>query len=158
LRWVTRERAKVDRIACSWLIRKFIDKDAQFIFAPNGKVTEIARSEGAIPFDVPGVELSHYSENGTERVTFDALIKKYDLKDPALLELAKIVRGADARVTGLSDSAPESAGLEAAATGFRLISRDDKDNMNIQLPLYEALYRFCQLRVSEGNELKNTLQ
>jgi len=158
LRWVTKERGKVDRIACPWLIRKFIDKDAQFIFAPNDKVLEVAKAEGAIPFDYPGVELSHYRENGAERVTFDALIKKYNLKDPALSELAKIVRGADARVTGPTDSAPESAGLEAAATGFRLISRDDKENMNLQFPLYEALYRFCQLRVSEGSELENTLQ
>jgi len=158
LRWVTKERAKVDRIACPWLIRKFIDKDAQFIFAPNDQVLEVAKAEGAIPFDYPGVELSHYSENGAERVTFDALIKKYNLKDPALSELAKIVRGADARVTGPTDSAAESAGLEAAATGFRLISRDDRDNMNLQFPLYEALYRFCQLRVSEGSELENTLQ
>jgi hypothetical protein len=96
MRWVTREKAKVDRIACPWLIRKFIDKDAQFIFAPKEKVMEIANSQGAIPFDVPGVELTHYFENGIEHVTFDALIKKYALKDRALLELAKIVRGADA--------------------------------------------------------------
>jgi hypothetical protein len=158
MRWVTREKAKVDRIACPWLIRKFIDKDAQFIFAPKDKVMEIAKNEGAIPFDVPGVELTHYSENGIEHVTFDALIKKYMLKDPPLLELAKIVRGADARVTGPTDSAPESAGLEAAATGFRMIASDDKENMALQFPLYDALYSFCQLRVDEGKEVENTVR
>ena len=158
MRWVTREKAKVDRIACPWLIRKFIDKDAQFIFAPKEKVLEIAQNEGAIPFDISGVELSHYVENGMEHVTFDALIKKYDLKDRALMELAKIVRGADARVTGPTDSAPESAGLEAAATGFRLIATGDEENMKLQFPLYDALYRFCQLRVDEGQELENTVR
>jgi len=122
------------------------------------KVLAIAKSEGAIPFDVPGAELSHYSENGMEHVTFDALIKKYDLKDRPLLELAKIVRGADARVTGPTDSAPESAGLEAAATGFRMIAQDDNENMNLQFPLYDALYSYCQLRVDEGEELENTVR
>jgi hypothetical protein len=137
---------------------KFIDKDAQFIFAPKDKVLEIATNEGAIPFDVPGVELSHYSENGMEHVTFDALIKKYNLKDRPLLELAKIVRGADARVTGPTDSAPESAGLEAAATGFRIITQDDKVNMKLQFPLYDALYSYCQLRVNEGQQLEKTIR
>jgi hypothetical protein len=158
MRWVTREKAKVDRIACPWLIRKFIDKDAQFVFAPKEKVLEIAKREGAIPFDVPGAELSHYFENGMEHVTFDALIKKYHLKDRPLMELAKIVRGADARVTGPTDSAPESAGLEAAATGFRMIAPDDAENMKLQFPLYDALYSFCQLRVDEGKELENTVR
>jgi hypothetical protein len=158
MRWVTREKAKVDRIACPWLIRKFIDKDAQFIFAPKEKVMEIAKKEGAIPFDVPGVELTHYIQNGIEHVTFDALIKKYALKDPPLLELAKIVRGADARVTGPTDSAAESAGLEAAATGFRMIAANDMENMALQFPLYDALYSFCQLRVDEGKEVENTVR
>jgi hypothetical protein len=158
MRWVTKEKAKVDRIACPWLILKFIDKDAQFIFVPKDQVLEVAKNEGAIPFDVPGTELSHYSENGIEHVTFDALIKKYNLKDRPLLELAKIVRGADARVTGPTDSAPESVGLEAAATGFRMITKDDKENMKLQFPLYDALYSYCQLRVNEGQSIEKTIR
>lgn len=86
----------VDRIACPWLIKKFIDPEAEFIFVPEEEVLKVAEKEGAIPFDTSGAELNHYVENGVEYVTFDALIKKYKLNDPALLELAKIVRGADA--------------------------------------------------------------
>ncbi|MGC8602050.1 MAG: chromate resistance protein ChrB domain-containing protein, partial [Thermoprotei archaeon] len=96
-----------------------------------------------IPFDVPGVELTHYFEGGEERVSFDAIIRKYGLKDPALLELAKVVRGADAKVP---NPPPESAGLRAAAAGFRLISKDDYDNMRLQFPLYDALYAYFKQR------------
>jgi len=111
----------VDRIACPWLIKKFIDPEAEFIFVPEEEVLKVAEKEGAIPFDTSGAELNHYVENGVEYVTFDALIKKYKLNDPALLELAKIVRGADAH--NPFNPPPESAGLKAAAIGFREISK-----------------------------------
>ncbi len=97
MKWVTREKAKVDRIACPWLITHFVDPNAQFLFVPKDKVQEVARAEGAIPFDAPDVELTHYLEDGKEFVSFDAIMRKYKLNDPALRELAKIVRGADAK-------------------------------------------------------------
>lgn len=145
MKWVTRAGAMVDRIACPWLIKKFVDSQAEFLFVPAAMVKEIAEKESAIPFDAEGVELEHYQENGIEHVSFDAIIKKYDLKDQALLELARIVRGADARVP--HDPPSESAGLKAAARGFRLLSRDDFDNMARQFQTYDALYAHCQLKV-----------
>jgi hypothetical protein len=152
LKWVTRERAKVDRIACPWLIRRFVDPDAEFIFVPGDKVGETAMRTGAIPFDAPGVELTHYMEGGKEYVTFDAIIRKYGLDDPALLELAKIVRGADAKV---ADAPPESAGLEAAAAGFRANAKVDDENMRLQFPLYDALYRYCKGRLDGSIRLEH---
>ncbi len=98
MKWITREKAKVDRIACPWLIKKFIDSQAEFIFVPADKVLGVAKREGATPYDAAGVELTHYKENGKDYVSFDAIIRKHGLKDPALLEPAKIVRGADARI------------------------------------------------------------
>lgn len=158
MKWVTRKKAKVDRVACAWLIKKFIDKNSEFIFVPEDRVLETAKDESAIPFDVKGAELTHYLKDGIEHVTFDALIQKYALNDKALLELAKIVRGADARVTGVTDSAPESLGLEAAATGFRLLAVDDYENLNLQFPMYDALYRYCRLKIEAGQSLENSLQ
>jgi hypothetical protein len=155
LKWVTRERAKVDRIACPWLIKRFIDPEAEFLFVPAEKVIEVAKKEDAIPFDSPGVELTHYREGGHEFVSFDAIIRKYGLKDPALLELAKIVRGADAKISG---PPPESAGLEAAALGFRSNARDDFDNMRIQFPLYDALYAYCGGRIQGSSKLEHVAQ
>ncbi len=152
MKWVTRERAKVDRIACPWLIRRFVDPDAEFIFVPGDKVGETAMRTGAIPFDAPGVELTHYMEGGKEYVTFDAIIRKYGLDDPALLELAKIVRGADAKV---ADAPPESAGLEAAAAGFRANAKVDDENMRLQFPLYDALYRYCKGRLDGSIRLEH---
>ncbi len=144
MKWVTREGAKVDRIACPWLISKFIDTKPEFVFVPRDKVQEVAESQNAIPFDTPGVALTHYVENGREHVSFDALIKKYNLTDPALLELAKIVRGADADIP---DPPPESAGLEAIALGFRELAKNDHENMKMQFPTYDALYRYCELKL-----------
>lgn len=152
MKWVTREKARVDRIACPWLIRKFVDRDAEFLYVPSEKVMEVARKEGAIPFDVPGAELHHFEENGREFVSFDAIIQKYRLTDPALLELAKIVRVAD----GGSGREGEAAGLEAAATGFRLIARDDLENQRLQFPLYDALYAYCRWKVEEHGKLEHT--
>jgi hypothetical protein len=143
MKWVTRERAHVDRIACPWLISRFVDENAEFLFVPAEKVLDVAKQEKAVPFDVKGAELGHHGEF----CSFDAIIKKYSLKDPALLELAKIVRGADTEMPGL---APEAAGLDSIATGFKLISKDDFDNMQRQFPLYDALFAFC--RQKTGHE------
>jgi hypothetical protein len=138
MKWITREHAKVDRIACPWLIKNFVDKDAEFLFVPAHKVIEVAREQGAIAFDVPNAELGH---NG-EECSFDAILKKYNLaKDPALVELARIVRGADTQNRSLT---PQSEGLVAIAAGFSLISKDDYDNMQKQFHVYDALYAFCK--------------
>jgi hypothetical protein len=152
MKWATRQKAKVDRIACPWLIRNFVDKKAEFLFVPADKVTEVATKEGAVPFDVPGVELTHFREGDREYVSFDAIIKKYKLKDDALLELAKIVRGADAEIL---DAPIESAGLEAMALGFREIAKDDFENMKIQFPAYDALYKYCQLKLQGRAQIKH---
>jgi protein-tyrosine-phosphatase len=136
MKWVTRERARVDRIACPWLITRFIDPKPELLFVPAAEVLETARRENAIPYDVPGVELGHHGP----QCSFDAFIERYELDDPALLQLAPIVRGADTDDRGLT---PESAGLYAAATGFQAKSRDDFENMERQFPMYDAYYAFC---------------
>jgi protein-tyrosine-phosphatase len=137
MKWVTRERARVDRIACPWLISRFIDPKPEFLFVPASQVLDAAKREGAIPYDVPNVELGHH---GAE-CSFDAFVDRYELDDPALAVLTKIVRGADTDDRGLT---PESAGLYAAATGFQANSRDDFDNMARQFPMYDALYTYCR--------------
>jgi hypothetical protein len=137
MKWVTRAGAKVDRIACPWLITRFIDPAAEFLFVPAAQVLEVAKRDGAIPFDVPGVELGHRAE----RCSFDAVLDKYALQDPALRRLAEIVRGADTDNLRLT---PESAGLHALASGFRQIARDDHENLRLQFPAYDALYSFCR--------------
>ena len=152
MKWVTREKARVDRIACPWLIRKFVDKDAEFLYVPRERVLDVAKEQGATPFDIPGAELFHYEEEGRSYVSFDAVIRKFKLTDPALLELAKIVRVADG---GTGDQA-EAAGLEAASTGFRLIAKDDHDNQRLQFPLYDALYAYCKWKVEEQGKLEHT--
>ena len=155
MKWVTREKAKVDRIACPWLIKHFVDKNADFLFVPKDKVIEVSKKENAIPFDTPGVELSHHMENGREFVSFDAIIKKYNVKDAAVLELANIVRGADANIP---DAPPESSGLEAAALGFRRLAKDDFDNMQLQFPLYDALHKYCQWKLEESGKLEHSVR
>jgi len=139
MKWITREKARVDRIACPWLITRFIDKEPTFLFVPAGEVLAVAKEENAIPYDVPDVELGHSGDH----CSFDAFVKKYELTDPALVELARIVRGADTDARGLT---PESAGLYAVASGFRNIARDDFDNMARQFPVYDALYAYCRAR------------
>ncbi len=141
MKWVTREKARVDRIACPWLITRFIDKEATFLFVPASDVLAVAKREEAIPYDVPGVELGHHGD----QCSFDAFLDKYKLTDPALLELALIVRGADTEARGLT---PESAGLYAVATGFQTMARDDFDNMKKQFPVYDALYDYCRARLA----------
>ena len=141
MKWVTREKARVDRIACPWLITRFVDKEPTFLFVPARDVLAVAKREDAIPYDVPDVELGHHGD----QCSFDAFLDKYELKDPALLELALIVRGADTDARGLT---PESAGLYAVATGFQAIARDDFDNMKQQFPVYDALYDYCRVRLT----------
>ncbi len=153
MKWVTREKAKVDRIACPWLISRFVDKEPEFLFVPKEKVMEVAKSENAIPFDSPGAELFHYEEGGREYVSFDAIIRRYKLKDPALLEFARIVRGADASIP---DPPPESVGLEAAALGFRQIAKDDHDNMKLQFPFYDAMYAYVKGRMEGKSKLEHS--
>ena len=139
MKWVTREKARVDRIACPWLISRFIDRQPEFLFVPADQVMAVADREQAIPYDVPGVELGHHGD----RCSFDAFLAKYKLDDPALQRLALIVRGADTSQRGLT---PESAGLYAYATGFQATSKDDVENMARQFPAYDALYAYCKGR------------
>jgi hypothetical protein len=137
MKWVTRARPKVDRVACPWLIKRFVDPQAEFLYVPTDQVMEVARREGAIPFDVANAELGHDGPN----CSFDAIIKKYRLTDPALQRLAPIVRGAD---TDAKDLTPESRGLEAIAEGFRLVYDDDHELLERELSVYDALYAYCQ--------------
>ena len=137
MKWVTRERPRVDRIACPWLIKRFVDDGAEFLYVPRDEVMAVAEREGATPFDVPGVELGHQGDE----CSFDAIIKKYKLTDPALQRLAPIVRGAD---TDAKDLTPESRGLEAIAEGFRLVYQNDHELLERESSVYDALYAYCQ--------------
>jgi protein-tyrosine-phosphatase len=137
MKWITRERARVDRIACPWLITRFIDPKPEFVFVAPNEVLSAAEREHAIPYDIPDVELGHRGA----LCSFDAFIDRYELADPALANLARIVRGADTDDRQLT---AESPGLYAAATGFQAISRDDFDNMARQFPMYDALYAYCR--------------
>ncbi|HET6894788.1 MAG TPA: chromate resistance protein ChrB domain-containing protein [Candidatus Baltobacteraceae bacterium] len=147
MKYVTRAHAKVDRIACPWLIRRFIDKDAEFLFVQADDVMETAKRESALPFDVPGVELGHHGEF----CSFDAVIEKHGITDPALLRLAEIVRGAD---TANRNITPESAGLFAIASGFHALSpleyKDDHALLQAEFPVYDALYEFCRAEVRKA--------
>jgi len=143
MKWITRAKARVDRIACPWLIRRFIDTQAEFLFVPDAEVMATAAREGATPYDVPGVELGHHGE----RCSFDAFLDKYRLTDPALQALALIVRGADTDARGI---AKEAWGLYAVASGFREISRDDFENMERQFHVYDALYAYCRSGLKRG--------
>jgi hypothetical protein len=136
MKWVTRARPKVDRVACPWLIKRFVDPEAEFLYVPTEQVMDVAKREGAIPFDVANVELGH---KGPE-CSFDAIMKKYNLTDPALQRLAPIVRGAD---TDAKDLTPESRGLEAIAEGFRRVYGNDHELLERELPVYDALYAYC---------------
>lgn len=137
MKWVTRERPKVDRIACPWLIARFIDKTPEFLYVPVDKVLETAHETGAIPYDVAGVELGHEGE----RCSFDAFLKKYDLTDPALVHLASIVRGAD---TSRLDLTPQSAGLHAISQGLSDSFLDDHEQLKHGMVVYDALYAWCK--------------
>jgi len=140
MKWVTREHVHVDRVACPWLIRKFVDPDAEFIFVPVEKIDETVREEGAIPFDAPGVELGHRGD----KCSFDAIIEKYHLEDEVLHELVKIVRAADTEDKKL---APESIGLEAIANGSMMIVKGDQEAIEKGKYVYDSLYAYCKLRI-----------
>jgi hypothetical protein len=142
MKWVTRKNANVDRVACPWLIRRFVDRDAEFLYVPSEEVEEVVRREGAIPYDVKGVELGHVDG----RCSFESIIVKYKLTDPALQRLAKIVHGAD--VSSDIDITPESAGLLAIAHGFALAHGDnDHEKIRLETPMYDALYAWCEEQV-----------
>ena len=142
MKWITRANAQVDRVACPWLIRRFVDPDPQFLFVPADEVMMTAKREQAIPYDVPNVELGHVDG----RCSFESIVLKYNLEDPALAELARIVHGAD--VAEDSDITPESAGLKAIARGFSLVhGTADQEKLRLESPMYDALYAWCQSRV-----------
>jgi hypothetical protein len=137
MKWITRERPKIDRIACPWLIKKFIDSEAEFLYVATADVRKITASTGAIPYDIPDVELSHEGE----LCSFDAFLKKYKLKDPALDQLAAIVRGADTSRLGLT---PQSSGLYAISLGLSKNFSDDHEMLTHGMVMYEALYAWCK--------------
>ena len=137
MQWITRERPKIDRIACPWLIRRFIDPDAQFLYVPAAQVLAVAAETGATPYDIPGVEMSHVGE----LCSFDAFLAKYRLHSPALSQLAAIVRGAD---TDRLDLAPQAAGLYALSLGLSHCFSDDHEMLRHGLVMYDALYAWCQ--------------
>lgn len=146
MKWITRENVKVDRVACPWLIKKFVDKDAEFLFVPAEKVQAETARLSAIPFDVPNVELGHHGKE----CSFDAIVKKYGLtKDPALELLARIVNGAD--TDNSRHHQPEGPGLNAIAEGFRHLGYKDDHAINAsEWIVYEALYAYCQEMIAQG--------
>ena len=141
MKWVTRSHVHVDRVACPWLILRFVDSEAEFIFVPASRIQEVAEHDGAIPFDAPGVELGH--RDG--KCSFETIIEKYDLKDKALLKLAHIVHCAD---TDALAEDPLAAGLEAIAVGYSLRFPDDHENLARQFEVYDALYAWRRLQVT----------
>ena len=139
MKWVTREYVHVDRTACPWLIKRFIDPEAEFLFVPVEKIDNVVQKERAIPYDAPGVELGHHDD----KCSFDAIIEKYKIRDPAILEVAKIIRAAD---TDKPD-APEAPGLDAVMTGISMSATDDHEAIAKAALVYDALYTFCRLRL-----------
>ncbi|MFJ1252321.1 chromate resistance protein ChrB domain-containing protein [Cupriavidus sp. CuC1] len=137
MKWITRERPKIDRIACPWLIARFIDKEPEFLYVPTGHVVKVAGETGAVPYDIPGVELSHVGE----LCSFDAFLNKYHLNDPALQQLASIVRGAD---TSKLELTPQSGGLYAISLGLSQVFSDDHEMLKHGMVMYDALYAWCQ--------------
>jgi hypothetical protein len=141
MKWVTRSHVHVDRVACPWLISRFVDSEAEFIFVPASRIQEVVEREDAIPFDAPGVELGHRDD----KCSFETIIEKYGLKDKALLRLAHIVHCAD--TDALAEN-PLAAGLEAIAVGYSLRFPNDHENLARQFEVYEALYAWCRLQVA----------
>jgi hypothetical protein len=144
MKWVTREHPKTDRIACPWLIRKFIDADAEIVYVPKDEVLAYAERAGAISFDAPGARYTH--RDG--KCSFETLVEEYAIDDPAISVLARVVHGAD--VSDDRDSTPQSRGLEAIADGFALLDLDDQRQLELELPVYDALYAWAQSQVAEG--------
>jgi hypothetical protein len=146
MKWITREKVKVDRVACPWLIKKFIDPDAEFLFVPAEQVAARARELGATPFDVDGCELGHHGEN----VSFEAILKKYKLTDPALVLLGEIVRAADSHP---SKPHPAGEGLRWVAFGFSALGLYDHDILEREFIVYDALYAECQRRIASTGKV-----
>jgi hypothetical protein len=144
MKWVTREHPRTDRIACPWLIRKFIDPEAEIVYLPPAEVLAYAEREGAISFDTPGAKYTH--RDG--KCSFETLVEEYGITDPAILLLARIVHGAD--VSDERDVTPQSCGLEAIADGFALLELDDQRQLELELPVYDALYAWAQHEVAAG--------
>jgi hypothetical protein len=144
MKWITRSHVHVDRVACPWLISRFIDSDAEFLFVPASQIEQVSKETGAIPFDAPGVELGH----NEARCSFESIILKYELKERGLLRLAKIVHAAD--VSEDIDKDPLARGLEAIASGYSLRYPDDLENLEHQLEIYDALYAWCRLDVAKN--------
>jgi hypothetical protein len=142
MKWLTRSHVHVDRVACPWLISRFVDNEAEFLFVPKNQVKKIASEQDAIPFDVPDVELGHHDG----RCSFEAIIAKYELQDPALLRMAKIVHAAD--VAADLDTDPIARGLEAIAVGYGIRFPNDEENIGRQFEMYDALYAWCRLEVA----------
>jgi hypothetical protein len=137
MKWITRERPKIDRIACPWLIARFIDEAPQFLYVPADQVLSTAGETGAVPYDIPGVEMTHVGE----KCSFDAFLAKYDLHEPALLQLASIVRGAD---TSRLELTPQSAGLYALSLGLSQVFADDHEMLRHGMVMYDALFAWCR--------------
>ena len=137
MKWITRERPKIDRIACPWLIARFIDTEPEFLYVPAPEVLATAEKTGGVPYDIPGVEMSHFGE----RCSFDAFLSKYHLTDPALLQLAAIVRGAD---TSRLDLTPQSPGLYALSLGLSAVYADDHEMLAHGMVMYDELYAWCK--------------
>jgi hypothetical protein len=143
--WVTRSHVHVDRVACPWLITRFIDSEAEFLFVPASQIGKVVKETDAIPFDAPGVELGH----AEGRCSFESIILKYGLKEAGLLRMAKIIHSADVRED--IDKDPIGPGLEALASGFSLRFPEDNDNLAHQFDLYDALYAWCRMDVAKAN-------
>lgn len=146
MKWITRSHVHVDRIACPWLITRFIDNEAEFLFVPASQIEKVAKETGAIPYDAPGVELGHVDG----RCSFESIIVKYGLKESGLLRLAKIVHAAD--VDEDIDTDPIARGLEAIASGYSLRFPEDVENLEHQLAVYDALYAWCRMDVAKAKK------
>lgn len=144
MKWITRSHVHVDRVACPWLITRFIDSEAEFLFVPKNQIENVTQQTGAIPFDAPDVELGHHEGH----CSFESIILKYDLKDPGLLRMAKIVHSAD--IAEDIDNDPIARGLEAIASGFSIRFPDDLENIEHQFGMYDALYAWCRLDVASN--------
>jgi len=144
MKWVTRSHVHVDRVACPWLISRFVDKQAEFLFVPKSQIGKTVADQGAVPFDAPDAELGHHEG----RCSFESIIAKYELDDPGLLRMAKIVHAAD--VAADIDTDPIARGLEAIAAGYSLRYPQDEENISRQFEVYDALYAWCRLEVARG--------
>ncbi len=143
MKWVTRSHVHVDRVACPWLITRYIDSEAEFVFVPKSDIDRVVKEEAAIPFDAPGVELGHHGD----KCSFETIIEKYGLTDKALLRLAKIVHATD---MDQLDSDPIAAGFEAIAVGYSIRYPEDLENLQHQFAVYDALYAWCRLDVAKS--------